>query len=71
MMGIEVSKEMETWPAVLTVGELARFWRVHPDTIHRAIKKGALRALRIPGGGEARRITRITREDAIAYGRPE
>lgn len=49
----------------LTIVELARVWRVRPETIYRDIKKGALRAHRLPGGD-----WRILVSDARAYGRP-
>jgi hypothetical protein len=49
----------------LTVGELAHAWRVEPETIWRDIRKGALRAYRLPGGD-----LRILLKDAREYGRP-
>ncbi len=49
----------------LTVEELARCWRVRPETILRDIRKGALRAHRLPGGD-----LRILVSDARTYGRP-
>lgn len=44
---------------------LARHWGVHVDTIYRDIRKGALRAFRLPSGQ-----IRIRRSDAQKYGRP-
>jgi len=58
----EVGDEM---PAVMAPQELADFWRIHVQTIRRDIKKGALKAFRLPGGD-----IRIRRSDAIRYGRP-
>ena len=58
-------EERELREPKLTVEELARCWRVSPDTIWRDIRKGALRAQRIPGG-----TVRILLSDARAYGRP-
>lgn len=51
--------------AKLTIAELARVWRVREETIRRDIRKGALRAHRLPGGD-----WRILASDARAYGRP-
>lgn len=45
--------------------ELAREWGVSLDTVYRDIRKGALKASRIPSGR-----FRIRREDARKYGRP-
>jgi len=49
----------------LTVEDAARLWRVGAETVRRDIRKGALRAYRLPGGD-----LRILRSDALAYGRP-
>lgn len=46
-------------------GRLAAYWGVHPNTIYRDIRKGALRAFRLPGGQ-----LRIRTSDARKYGRP-
>lgn len=51
--------------APLSPGRLAAEWGVHVNTVYRDIRKGALRAFRLPGGR-----FRIRREDARAYGRP-
>lgn len=51
---------------VLTVAEAARIWRVEAATVRRDIRKGALRAYRLPGGD-----LRILRSDLLAYGRPQ
>jgi excisionase family DNA binding protein len=51
---------------VFTVEEAARLWRVCEETVRRDIRKGALRAYRIPGGS-----LRILRSDLLAYGRPQ
>ncbi len=48
-----------------TVEEAARIWRVGAETVRRDIRKGALRAYRLPGG-----VLRILRSDLLAYGRP-
>ena len=44
---------------------LAREWDVSVDTVYRDIRKGALRAFRLPSGR-----VRIRRDDALRYGRP-
>lgn len=44
---------------------LANFWSVHPNTVYRDIRKGALRAFRLPGGQ-----LRVLMSDARRYGRP-
>jgi excisionase family DNA binding protein len=49
----------------MSPGELAEYWSVHPNTIYRDIRKGALRAFRLPGG-----YLRIRTSDAVKYGRP-
>lgn len=48
----------------LTPSDLAQYWNVHPNTVYREIRKGALRAFRIG------RQLRIRRSDADRYGRP-
>lgn len=45
--------------------QLAAFWSVHPNTVYRDIRKGALRAFRLPGGQ-----IRVKMADARRYGRP-
>jgi len=52
-------------PDVMSPQELADFWGIHVQTIRRDIKKGALKAFRLPGGD-----IRIRRSDARRYGRP-
>lgn len=49
----------------VTVRALARYWGVSTRTIWRDIRKAALRVHRLPGGG-----VRISRADAIGYGKP-
>lgn len=34
----------------LSVGEVANYWRVHPETVYRAIRRGDLAARRFPTG---------------------
>jgi len=51
--------------AAISPSGLASHWGVHVNTIYRDIRKGALRAFRLPGGH-----WRIRREDARRYGRP-
>lgn len=46
-------------------GKLAAFWGVHTNTVYRDIRKGALRAYRLPGGQ-----LRVMISDARKYGRP-
>jgi predicted site-specific integrase-resolvase len=46
-------------------GRLAAFWSVHPNTVYRDIRKGALKAYRLPGGQ-----LRVRMSDARRYGRP-
>lgn len=46
-------------------GRLAAYWGVHPNTVYRDIRKGALPAFRLPGGQ-----LRIRTTDARRYGRP-
>ncbi|CPS10421.1 DNA binding domain%2C excisionase family [Mycobacteroides abscessus] len=48
-------------PKVLTVDELATWWRVHPDSVKGLIRSGALRATRIG------KQYRIVEADALAY----
>jgi excisionase family DNA binding protein len=49
----------------LSPAELAGAWGVHVQTIYRDIRKGALRAFRLPGGD-----IRIRVSDARRYGKP-
>lgn len=49
----------------VTASWLARYWGVHIQTIYRDIRKGALKAYRVPGGQ-----FRIKWRDAQRYGRP-
>lgn len=49
----------------VSVTWLASFWGVHPNTVYRDIRKGALRAFQLPGGS-----FRILLADAKRYGRP-
>lgn len=51
--------------AALSPARLAARWGVHVQTIYRDIRKGALRAYRLPGGD-----LRIRLSDARRYGRP-
>lgn len=44
---------------------LANYWGVHVNTVYRDIRKGALRAFRLPGGQ-----LRVNLADARRYGRP-
>jgi hypothetical protein len=44
---------------------LAEHWGVHPNTVYRDIRKGALPAFRMPGGQ-----LRVLLADAKRYGRP-
>lgn len=44
---------------------LAAFWSVHQNTVYRDIRKGALKAYRLPGGQ-----LRVLMSDARKYGRP-
>lgn len=60
----EAARDVFSEPKV-TVAELARAWRVREETILRDIRKGALRAHRLPSGD-----WRILLSDARAYGRP-
>jgi excisionase family DNA binding protein len=58
--------DLERWPAVfITARMLARYWAVDIETIYRHIRKGTLKAYRLPGGS-----IRIKREDALSYVRP-
>lgn len=50
---------------MITPTLLAKYWGVHVATVHRAIKKKALRAYRLPGGQ-----VRISLYDAKRFGRP-
>lgn len=50
---------------VVSPSRLADYWGVHVNTIYRDIRKGALRAFRLPGGR-----FRIRGCDARRYGRP-
>jgi excisionase family DNA binding protein len=51
--------------AAISPGRLADLWGVSVQTIYRDIRKGALRAYRLPGGD-----LRITVRDARRYGKP-
>jgi excisionase family DNA binding protein len=51
--------------AYVSPSRLARHWGVHINTVYRDIRKGALKASRLPGGQ-----FRIRMSDARAYGRP-
>ncbi len=51
--------------SVVSPSRLASDWGVHVNTVYRDIRKGALRAFRLPSGR-----VRIRREDARRYGRP-
>jgi HTH domain len=44
---------------------LAEYWNVHPQTVYRDIRKGALLAFRLPSGQ-----LRIRMSDAVRYGKP-
>ena len=57
--------ELDARQRTVSVSWLARFWSVHENTIYRDIKKGALRAFRLPGGQ-----LRVFVADAKRYGRP-
>lgn len=50
---------------VLSPSRLASDWGVHVNTVYRDIRKGALKAFRLPSGR-----FRIRRDDALRYGRP-
>lgn len=50
---------------VFSPARLAAYWGVHVNTIYRDIRKGALRAVRLPGGR-----FRIRGHEARRYGRP-
>lgn len=49
----------------VSIGYLADMWDVHPNTIYRDIRKGALPARKMPGGQY-----RVLLADAQRYGRP-
>lgn len=49
----------------VSVTWLAAFWNVHPNTVYRDIRKGALKAYQLPSGA-----FRILLADAKRYGRP-
>lgn len=49
----------------LSPSRLAAYWGVHVNTVYRDIRKGALRAFKLPGGQ-----FRVTLKDARRYGRP-
>lgn len=51
--------------APLSPSRLAEDWGVHVNTVYRDIRKGALRAFKLPSGR-----FRIRRDDARRYGRP-
>lgn len=57
--------ELDARQRTVSVEWLARFWDVHPNTIYRDIRKGALKSFRLPSG----RI-RVLVADAKLYGRP-
>lgn len=50
----------------LSIADLARYWNVHPNTVYRDVRKGALPAFRVGAGGQFR----IRPSDARRYGRP-
>jgi len=43
-------EELEKRGDLVTVQEVAELWRTHENTIYRAIERGTLPAVRIPGG---------------------
>jgi hypothetical protein len=49
----------------VTPGWLAHVWGVHPQTVYRDIRKGALAATRLPGGQY-----RVALDVARRYGKP-
>lgn len=51
--------------SAISPSRLADYWGVHVNTVYRDIRKGALRAFRLPSGR-----VRIRRGDADRYGRP-
>lgn len=51
--------------ATVSPSWLAAYWNVHPQTVYRDIRKGALLAFRLPGGQ-----MRIRLSDARRYGTP-
>lgn len=57
--------ETDARERTVTVAWLARFWGVHENTVYRDIRKGALRAYKLPGGA-----IRVLVSDAKRYGRP-
>jgi hypothetical protein len=57
--------ELDARSRTVTIAWLVRFWGVHENVIYRDIRKGALRAFRLPGGQ-----LRVLRADALHYGRP-
>jgi len=61
---IDDRTEAEMGPHV-SPSRLATFWGVHINTVYRDIRKGALKAFRLPGGQ-----IRIRTRDARRYGRP-
>lgn len=61
----EPSKTIHAEGEYTSPAKLARRWGVHVQTIYRDIRKGALRASRMPGGQ-----LRISIADARRYGRP-
>lgn len=63
------NRQVRTMPAappeVLSPSRLSAEWGVHINTVYRDIRKGALRAFKLPSGR-----FRIRRADADRYGRP-
>ncbi len=59
------NRQVDVDAAPLSPSRLADEWGVHVQTVYRDIRKGALRAFRLPSGR-----FRIRRDDAQAYGRP-
>lgn len=57
--------DVEALDSYVSPSRLARHWGVHIETVYRDIRKGALRASRLPGGQ-----LRIRWIDARRYGRP-
>lgn len=63
-LDVPTSEERIEGPHI-SPSRLADYWGVHVNTIYRDVRKGALRAFRLPGGQ-----LRIRTSDARRYGRP-
>lgn len=54
----EIEQETDDYE-LLTIGEVAKFFRVDPCTVRRWVKKGALQGVTLPFGSRRRKAYRV------------